>query len=57
MNWLKSDRVGKTVVIAAFICILLIGLFVFDDYGTSMDEPVQLRHSQISYRTLARIFF
>ena len=47
----------KAVAIILFAILFTIGVFVFDDYGISMDEEVQREHGIVTYRWLNRKLF
>lgn len=46
----------KYIVPAFFGLYLIIGLFVFDDYGVSWDEPIQRQHGQVSLDYIDKTF-
>lgn len=43
---------GKIVIIAIFILLFLWGVKSYDDYGICYDDPVQRRHSLVTYKEL-----
>lgn len=47
----------EKVSIILFLCLFVIGAFVFDDYGMSMDEELQRHHGIVTYRWLNRKLF
>ena len=48
----KTELLQKLTVVLFFSLFLLYGLICYTDYGISWDEPVQLRHSKVTYKAL-----
>lgn len=53
--WLGKKNRHELVVWAFFLTYLFVGSQIFDDYGISMDEPIQRKHGMVSLEYVNRI--
>ncbi|MCH5248455.1 MAG: hypothetical protein J1E98_00915 [Lachnospiraceae bacterium] len=53
----RNKKLFSLVVILFFVVYLIIGLFIFRDYGVSADELVQRDHSRIAYKYINEKLF
>ena len=53
----KKDRYFKYLVIAYIVLYIIIGVSTFKDYGMSVDEGAQRKHSLVSYKYICEKFF
>ena len=52
--WLGQKQRHELVVWAFFLGYLFIGYQIYDDYGVSMDEPIQRKHGMVSLEYVNR---
>ncbi|NPV57319.1 MAG: hypothetical protein HPY76_11705 [Anaerolineae bacterium] len=50
----QVDARWKAVVVLFFLAYLVVGMFAYQDYGLSWDEPAQRRHGMVSARYVAQ---
>ncbi|HPS48771.1 MAG TPA: hypothetical protein PKX37_09840, partial [Flexilinea sp.] len=46
----KFDNVIKLITIFVFIIFFVIGLLIFDDYGVTVDEPIERQTSLVNLK-------
>lgn len=51
-RWLRSEKNRKLLVILFFAVFFVYGCLVFKDYGISVDEYTQRRHSLVTYKAM-----
>ncbi len=56
-NALKSKKPVRLLIVVFFVAVLIIGLCIYDDYGISVDEPLQRQHSLINYEYVNETLF
>ncbi len=47
---MRNKRIPTILVALVFVCMFLVGLLHYQDYGISVDEPIRRDHSLIAYR-------
>ncbi len=47
----------KFIVVGFFILVGLVGVFIYQDYGISVDEQIQRDHALVSAKYIAEIFY
>ena len=52
-----KDKIAKICIAFIFLVMLAVGLCVVDDYGISVDEPIQRQHGVISYNAVNERLF
>ncbi len=45
----KKRILSRVIVLVFFIAVLITGINIYKDYGVSVDEPMQRRHSLVNY--------
>jgi hypothetical protein len=50
-------KILKVIIILFFAFVLVLGIFIYDDYGVSSDEMLQRQHSLINYRYINKVLF
>lgn len=54
---MRNKRIPTILVAIVFVCMFLVGLLYYQDYGISVDEPIQRDHSLITYRYIMQQVF
>ncbi|NLI52703.1 MAG: hypothetical protein GX417_00090 [Clostridiales bacterium] len=54
---LKKSNRNKYIIGFAFILLLLVGIFVYRDYGVTVDEPIQRIRSLVTYKYIMSTLF
>jgi hypothetical protein len=52
-----KSRLSKLLIVMVFLCMFIVGLLLYQDYGISVDEPVQRQHSLVSYKYIMEKVF
>ena len=52
-----SRRAPALLIALIFACMFAVGLFLYRDYGVSVDEPIQRQHSLVAYRYILEKVF
>ncbi len=53
----KGKTIMRLLIVSFFVVVLIIGLCIYDDYGISIDEPVQRVHSLVNYEYINEKLF
>ena len=53
----NKKRIPTILIALVFVCMFLVGLLHYQDYGISIDEPIQRDHSLIAYRYIMQQVF
>ena len=53
----NNKRLINLLIALVFVCMFLVGLLHYQDYGISVDEPVQRQHSLVAYKYIMKQVF
>ncbi len=51
----KKKKITRLAVLLFFIVVLVVGIVIHSDYGVSVDEPFQRRHSLVNYQYINKV--
>ena len=60
MNTIPDSSLRRTAIrrvgqVCVFLCVLLLGLFLYKDYGIAYDEPINRRNGGISFNAVVNV--
>ena len=53
----RSDKILKEITVLIFIVFLGTGLFIFDDYGVTVDEPMDRQTGLVNLKFILQDLF
>ncbi|HOR55515.1 MAG TPA: hypothetical protein PLU92_02760, partial [Flexilinea sp.] len=53
----RSDKILKEITVLIFIILLGTGLFIFDDYGVTVDEPIERQTGLVNLKFILQNLF
>lgn len=51
----RGTAIRRAVQLSAFLCVLLLGMFLYKDFGIAYDEPINRRNGGISFNAVVKV--